>query len=202
MEVWNVESRSARQIHLGELQMMAGHALVIPGADQAPQREPGATGHRQPGPAGPGEVPGRAGVVRRGGAARRRDPRLDGLDRFGDVEMSTVELGHGRVHELLQSVPDLIDPFDGLAMDVQIGHRFRYGRTRHDAFRLILHFRTQGQELRPAPLVYLGQIKVRAGVPARAGQVAFGADLIRLAGGQRQVGLPQPVPQLHDGPDG
>src|SRR6185437_13674911 len=117
---------------LGYLQMVAGNALVVPGAHQAPQREPGAVRHRQPGATGPGEVLRRPSVVRRGGAARRRDPGLDGLDWFGDVEVRAVELGHGRVHELLESIPDLIDPVDGLAIDVQIGHRFGYGRTRHN----------------------------------------------------------------------
>jgi len=98
-----------------ELQVVAWHALVVPGADQFPEREPGLAHDGQPGTAGPGEVARGPGVVRRGRAARRGDPRLHRLDRGGQVEVGAVELGDPLVEHTLQPLPDLRHAVDRFA---------------------------------------------------------------------------------------
>ena len=67
----------------------------------------------QPRATRPGEVLGRARVVRRGRAAGRRDHRLDAPHRLGQVEVGAVERGDGVVHHRLQTLADLLHALDG-----------------------------------------------------------------------------------------
>ena len=130
---------------------MAGHALVVPGTDQPPHRERGLAQRRQPGPARPGEVLRRPGVVRRGRAAGRRDPGLHHLDRVGEVEVRPGQAGHRLVHQPLQPVPDRVDALDHLAVGVEVVHRFRRRRARQDLLRLARACRRGSAGTAPSP---------------------------------------------------
>ena len=168
--------------------MMAGHALVVPGTDQVPHREPGPAQRRQPGPPRPGEVLRRPGVVRRGRAARRRDPGLDYLDRVGQVEVRAGQARHGLVHHLLQ-------PFADLRRRLRRPRCARRGsasprtgrRAGQDPLRLGVHLGQDLPELRPAPVVGLREVEVGPVPAPRARVIALLAHAVRSAGRAGQI---------------
>ncbi len=102
----------AQEPHLTDLQVMAGNTLVVGDRRLTPQREAGLAQGRVPGATGSAEVLGRTRVVHGGRAAGRRDHRLDPLDGLGDVEVHAVHGVDGRVHQLLEPVPEVLGAFD------------------------------------------------------------------------------------------
>src|SRR5579864_9494470 len=94
--------RAGQIDHLAKLQMMARDTLVKGGRHFAPEREASLSQRGVPGSAGAREVFRGPGVVHGGGATRRRDHRLDPLDRIRNVKVRAVELADGLIHQLLQ----------------------------------------------------------------------------------------------------
>ncbi len=178
---------------------MARHTLVVPGADQAPQREPGPAERRQPGPARAGEILRRRRVVRGGGAARRCNPGLDRLQLVSQVEVSSVEIGDSPVHHVLQPGPDLLDALNRRTGLVQMAHRvLRRGSWQHPV-RLSAHLLPQILELRPAPVVCLVRVQVRPRPAPRTDPVPVRAHAVGGSGRLRQVDGAEPACEGADG---
>ena len=175
---------------LGELQVMARDALVVPDRDQVPQREAGAPEGRQPGAPRAREVLRRARVVRRGGAARGRDHRLDPAHRLREVEVRAVERGDGVVHHRLQPLADRLHALDRRAVRAQPAHGLHRGRPREHLLGLDALLGQDPAVLAPAPRVRvleaLPGAEVRAGPPAHGQGVALAADGVRRPLGVRQ----------------
>ena len=76
------------------------------------------------------------GVVHRGGAAGRRDHRLDPLHRLGDVEVHAVQLGDGGVEQVLVPPAELVDALDGaVRVGLEVRDHLVDGRAGDDALR-------------------------------------------------------------------
>src|SRR5207249_4353852 len=101
----------SQQARSGDLQVMAGHTLVICDANLAPLREACAAVHRPPGAARAREVLGRSGVIRDEGAACGRYHDLDRPNLLVDLEVYAVERSDCLIVQLLQ--PFLVS-FDSL----------------------------------------------------------------------------------------
>ncbi len=163
---------------------MAGDALVVGGGDLTPQREPLLAGGGVPGAAGPGEVLRGARVVHRRRATGGCDHGLDPPHRRGDVEVGAVEVGDGRVHQLLQPVAQGVLAVDHeVALGLEPGDGLVDRRTRSDAGALGDHVGLDPSELVPPPLVGLGQVHLGPEEPARQHRVAVGSHRVGLGGG-------------------
>ena len=176
---------------LGELQMMPRHPFVIPGGDQVVDREHRPPQRGQPGPAGPGEVHRRAGVVRGRRGARRSDHRLDLLDRLGNVKVGAVELCDRPVHHLLQPDPNLLDTFDPAAVLIQPRHGLHRRGAGSDLLRQLTHLGIDPLKLLPAPGVHLLRVDAGPHEPPGAEQIAFPPCRLSSACGGGQVGFTQ-----------
>ena len=165
---------------------MAGNALVIPGADQVPQREPGLAQRRQPGPARPGEVLRRRGVVRRGGAARRRDPGLDRAQRAGQVEVGAVAGRRSRRPSAPAATPGSPRRRRWPRLAVQVAHGLQRGRAGQHPLRLGVHLlrAARGTAASPRRTRPPGPGRRRSSAGRRAGS----------APRRRRPGCPRPAP--------
>ena len=114
----------AHQDPLGELQVVAGDALVVPGRDRVPRREAGAALGREPGAARAAEVLGRRRVVRRrpappGGAMRDSTLCSSGARSKCRPSRARDRLGHQALQPLAQHLLAL----DRRAVLVEVAHR-------------------------------------------------------------------------------
>ncbi len=187
---------------LGEVQMVAGNALVVPGADQLPGGERLAAQGRQPGLPGTAEVQARGAVVGRGGGPGRGDHRLHLAQRAGQVEVGAVECLDGTVHDLLQPDPDALDALDRRAVLLQVLQRLERGRAREHLLGQGPLLLLQPVELGPGPAVGLVQVQVGPGLPARGADIELASGDVRGAGGGGGIGVAQPVAELADGGGG
>ena len=184
---WKRVQRSGEVAHLRDLQVMAGNALVVADRHLPPEREARLAERRVPGPARPAEVLRRARVVHRRRAARRRDHRLHPADRLRDVEVHAVQLDDGRIEEVLEPFTELVDTVDHtcrVALEV-LDHGVD-GLTGQDPLRDGAHRVLDAVQLRPTPLVRLGQVEVDPVEHRGPPRVALRADGVSRAG-VRQV---------------
>ncbi len=186
----------------GELEVVAGDALVVPGGDELPGREGVPAEGRQVGASGAAEVQAGGGVVRGRAAAGRCDPGLDVAQLSGDVEVGAVEGCYRLVHELLQPVADRLLALDRVAVPLQVVHGAAHSRSGQHAFGFGAHLGRRPVELGPGPCVGLVQVEVGARVVACGDQVALPAHGVGGVGGGRGVGVAQPVAELGDGGGG
>src|SRR5829696_4761271 len=165
---------------------MSGDALVVADRHLAPEWEACLAERRVPGPAGPGEVLRRARVVHRRRAAGRGDHGLDPLDRVGDVEVDAVELGDGRVEQVLQPPPELVDAFDGARrVGLEVLDHGVERLAGQDALGHLAHGAFDAVQLVPAPRVSLGELELHPVEDPGEQPVPLGADRIAFDGVRR-----------------
>ena len=170
---------------------MARDALVVPDRDQVPEREAGPA-RASAARCGPGREKSCDGprVVRRRGAAGRRDHRLDPAHRLGEVEVRAVQRGDRLVHHRLQPLADLLDALDGRAVLVQPAHGLHRRRAGQDLLGLDAAARPGSAGARPSPRRRPPRgpgpgAEVRAGPAAHGQRVALAADGVRRPLGAR-----------------
>ena len=176
--------------------MMTGDALVVAGADLAPDREPGAAHRRVPGPSRTAEVGRRRRVVLRGGRAGRRDHRLDGAQWGRQVEVGSVERGHRLVHQLLQPTLQRVFTNDCLAVRVEVDHRLVDRGAREDRLGQRRHLVLDSHELVPGPRVRLLGVGARSEKGPHTERVPLTPDAVGRAGSRGRVHLAEPAGEL------
>ena len=166
-----------------DLQVVAGHPLVIRHRDLRPEWKPRPTLGGIPRASGAAEVRRGCGVVHRSRSPGRRFTALDPAYLLRDVEVGPVEIGDGPIGQLLQVGEQLVDAFDAPgrvilqhlpgAVDTRAGRDLLGGRG---------HLGFDAVQLIPAPGVDLLGIAVHTEPPANPDGVQLTADRVRFGG--------------------